>query len=122
MQLSNVLYYFERARCYFVEKDYHKYVFDLSLAMHVEASNYALYVARSYGLFLLGQYENARLDLISARTLFDDYQAKEKAEAAAAAASGNTRRAPGHSRSSGNVVIATIAFRRGTVNFALNKF
>lgn len=120
LQLSNVLYYFERARCYFVERDYHKYVFDLSLAMHVENSNYTLYIARSYGLFLLNQYENARLDLISAKTLYDDYLMQEKLEQQQAGQSG--AKAKNIQRTSPNVVYATIAFRRGTVNFALNKY
>ena len=63
LQLTTVEYYFARAKCYFEQGEYHKYVFDISLAMHVEPTNFVLHIARSHGLFKLGKYTESLTDL-----------------------------------------------------------
>ena len=53
-----------------MKNDFHKYVYDLSLALHLEASNFVLYITRSHGLFKIQKYAEALMDLTSARKLF----------------------------------------------------
>ncbi|CAL6037866.1 Tetratricopeptide_repeat protein [Hexamita inflata] len=115
LQLTTVEFYFARARCYFVKRDYHKYVFDLSLAMHVESTNYALYIARSHGLFMLGHYNQALIDLNSAKQLFDDYTKQEEQRQKES----NLKHI---NRTSTTQVYATISYRRGVTNFQLKNW
>ena len=70
-------YYFARAKCYFEQGEYHKYVFDISLAIHVEPTNFVLHMARSHGLFKLAKYTEALTDLQSASKHYEDYQKSE---------------------------------------------
>ncbi|KAH0570100.1 Tetratricopeptide repeat protein [Spironucleus salmonicida] len=62
-QLTKISYYFARAKTYFICQEYHRYVFDLSIALHIDEENYALYVARSHGFYKLKKLKEAILDL-----------------------------------------------------------
>ena len=43
--------------------EFHRYVFDLSIALHVDEQNYALYTARAHGFWKVGKYKEAVVDL-----------------------------------------------------------
>ncbi|EFO64228.1 Tetratricopeptide repeat protein [Giardia lamblia P15] len=60
---TNAMTFFNRAKCYFEMHDYHRYVFDISLAIHIEPTNYVFYVARSHGFYMLKKVQEALKDL-----------------------------------------------------------
>ena len=62
--------------------EFHRYVFDLSIALHVDEQNYALYTARAHGFWKVGKYKEAVVDLDfaieKACSIQEEYRAQRK--------------------------------------------